>query len=311
MKIYDGIDQFPRLDFAVVTSGTFDGVHFGHQKILSRVKEIARNAKGETVLLTFWPHPRLVLFPDNHNLKLLTTFEEKAALLEKFGIDHLVKIPFTNEFSKLTSKEFVLNYLVKKINTKKLVIGYDHRFGRNREGSFEYLAANASNYGFAVEEIPKQDIDHVAVSSTKIRNALAEGDILHANNYLGRPYALAGTVVKGEQIGRTLGFPTANIKITEPLKLIPGDGAYAVNILLAAGKYNGMMNIGVRPTVNGKQRTIEVNIFNFKDDIYDQEVAIEIVAQIRKEIKFESLNALKKQLQADKSQALILLQSKS
>ncbi len=307
MKIYDGVDQFPKLDFAVVTSGTFDGVHFGHQKILKRVKEIAKNVNGETVLLTFWPHPRLVLFPENHNLKLLTTFNEKAALLEKFGIDHLVKIPFTTAFSKLTSKQFVDEYLVEKINTKKLVIGYDHRFGRNREGSFDYLATNAPKYGFTIEEIPKQDIDHVAVSSTKIRNALAEGDISHANNYLGRFYELSGTVVKGDQIGRTIGFPTANISVTEPLKLIPADGAYAVYIKIGQDRFGGMMNIGLRPTLNGKTRTIEVHLFDFDQNIYNLTINIQIVAQIRNEIKFDSLEALTSQLSIDRKKALNLL----
>lgn len=307
MEIYQGVDQFPKLDFAVVTSGTFDGVHFGHQKILNRLKEIATATNGETVLITFWPHPRLVLFPDNHNLKLLTSFEEKARLLEQFGVDHLVRIPFTHEFSKLTSKQFVAHYLVDKINTKKLVIGYDHRFGRNREGSFDYLARNSLKYGFDVEEIPKQDLDHVAVSSSIIRKALNEGDILHANNYLSRPYELEGMVVGGKRIGRTIGFPTANLKISEPLKLIPADGAYAVKVLLKDNIYNGMMNIGFRPTVNGKQQTIEVNIFRFDEDIYQENIRIRLMGQIRKEMKFKSLDSLQQQLAKDKTLAINML----
>lgn len=307
MNIHSGVENFPNLRYPVVTSGTFDGVHIGHQKILTRIKEIAENAHGETVLITFWPHPRMVLSPDNHQLKLLSSFEEKAALLEKFGVDHLVKIPFTPEFSKLSSTEFVEKYLVDKIKTKKLVIGYNHRFGRNREGSFEYLAKNAKVYGFEVEEIPKQDLDDVAVSSTIIRKALAEGDISHANLYLGRPYELEGMVVKGNQLGRQIGFPTANLKVYEPSKLIPADGAYAVYANYRGKPSQGMMNIGYRPTVNGKERTIEINIFDFDRDIYDHTLKIQLIDLIRQERKFEDLHELKKQLSDDKKKALQIL----
>ena len=307
MNIHSGVENFPNLKYPVVTSGTFDGVHIGHQKILTRIKEIAENAHGETVLITFWPHPRMVLSPDNHQLKLLSSFEEKAALLEKFGVDHLVKIPFTPEFSKLSSTEFVEKYLVDKIKTKKLVIGYNHRFGRNREGSFEYLAKNAKVYGFEVEEIPKQDLDDVAVSSTIIRKALAEGDISHANLYLGRPYELEGMVVKGTQLGRQIGFPTANLKVYEPSKLIPADGAYAVYANYRGEPSQGMMNIGYRPTVNGKERTIEINIFDFDRDIYDHTLKIQLIDLIRQERKFEDLHELKKQLSDDKKKALQIL----
>ena len=307
MNIYSGVESFPDLKYPVVTSGTFDGVHIGHQKILSRIREIAGNANGETVLITFWPHPRMVLASGNDQLKLLSSFEEKAKLLEKFGIDHLVKIPFTPEFSKLSSKEFVEQYLVDRIKTKKLVIGYNHRFGRNREGSFDYLARNAKTYGFEVEEISKQDLDDVAISSTIIRKALSQGDISHANSYLGRPYELEGLVVKGDQLGRKIGFPTANLKVLENAKLIPAEGVYAVYVNNVGSQNQGMMNIGYRPTVEGKERTIEINIFDFDGDIYDQTLKIQIIDQIRREKKFEGLDELKKQLFVDKEKALQIL----
>ena len=309
MNVYSGVDDFPKLIYPVVTSGTFDGVHVGHQKILSRINEIAENSNGETVLITFWPHPRMVLSSENNQLKLLSSFEEKAALLEKFGVDHLVKIPFTPEFSRLSSAEFVEKYLVERIKTKKLVIGYNHRFGRNREGSFEYLARNAKRYGFDVEEIPKQDLDDVAISSTIIRKALASGDISHANLYLGRPYDLEGMVVKGDQLGRKIGFPTANLQIHENAKLIPADGTYAVYVDFQGKQSQGMMNIGFRPTVNGKERTIEINIFNFDQDIYGQALKIQLIGLIRKEKKFDDLDELKKQLTNDKKRALQILNS--
>ncbi|MDN5214237.1 bifunctional riboflavin kinase/FAD synthetase [Fulvivirgaceae bacterium BMA12] len=308
MNIYSGVDDFPDLKYPVVTSGTFDGVHIGHQKILSRIKEIAGNANGETVLITFWPHPRIVLSSGkNHQIKLLSSFDEKAALLERFGIDHLVKIPFTPEFSELSSAEFVEKYLVKRIKTKKLVIGYNHRFGKNREGSFDYLAKNAKFYGFEVEEISKQDLDHVAISSTTIRNALAQGDISHANLYLGRPYDLTGQVIKGNQLGREIGFPTANLQIHDPLKLIPADGAYAVYVEHQGIKNQGMMNIGFRPTVDGKKRAIEVHIFNFDQEIYQQTLKIQLIAQLREEKKFNNMEELQIQLSKDKDKALQIL----
>src|SRR5882724_9648319 len=213
MKIYHSPDDFTRLRNAVVTSGTFDGVHVGHQKILHRLKEIASKNSGETVVITFWPHPQMILHPENHSLKLLNTFEEKAALLKSEGIHHLLRIEFTKEFSHISSLDFIQKILVETIGTKKLVIGYDHRFGHNREGSFEQLIEKAPAYGFDVEEIPRQDIDHLAVSSTKIRRALEEGDIEASVQLIGRPYSLTGRVVKGDKIGRSIGFPTANIEV--------------------------------------------------------------------------------------------------
>jgi len=307
MKIYHGIDDFSRLAYAVVTSGTFDGVHLGHQKILSRLREIAKKNGGETVVITYWPHPRLVLHPEDDTLKLLNTFEEKAEFLKEQGIQHLIRIPFTKEFSHLSSEEFIQKILVETIGTKKLVIGYDHRFGHNREGSFEQLKINAPRYGFEVEEIPRQDVDHVGVSSSKIRKALEDGDIDTATHFLGQPYALTGRVVMGDRIGRTLGYPTANIEVDSKFKLIPADGIYAVTVRYAHKIYKGMLYIGNRPTINGMKRNIEVNLFDFDEEIYGEAVTIYIEKWIRGDMKFASLEELKVQLGKDKEAALRVL----
>jgi riboflavin kinase/FMN adenylyltransferase len=307
MKIYHGIEDFVRLNNAVVTSGTFDGVHVGHSKILSRLREIATKTNGETVVITFWPHPRLVLHPEDTSLKLLNTFEEKAELLKAQGINHLIRIPFTKEFSQLTSEEFITRILVDTIGTKKLVIGHDHHFGKNREGSFEQLILNGPKYGFEVEEIPRQDVDHVGVSSTKIRHALEAGDIETATHFLGHTYSVTGRVVMGDKLGRLLGFPTANIEIDTAYKLIPADGIYAVTIEFGHQRFNGMLYIGNRPTVNGVKRNIEVNIFDFNKDIYGDSLTIFFHNLIRSDIKFNDLEELKKQLQLDKVAALRVL----
>jgi len=309
MTIYEGVEGFPRLNYPVVTSGTFDGVHLGHVKILRRISEIAKANQGQTVLITYSPHPREVLFPNEPKIHLLSSFEEKSKLLEKNGIDHLIKIPFTTEFSQLSSEEFVRNYLVARLNTKKLVIGYNHRFGKNREGSFEYLSENASIYGFEVEEIPKQDLDHVAISSSTIRKALGSGKISEANKFLGRYYTMTGKVVTGNQLGRTIGFPTANLQIFPENKLIPADGTYAVLVDLLQKKYKAMMNIGYRPTVNGFNKTIEVHIFDFNQSIYDEIVTIHFIKQIRNEVKFENIERLTAQLSRDRDMALSILKS--
>lgn len=307
MKIYEGLSDFPKISNAVVTSGTFDGVHLGHQKILRRIREIARSINGETVLITFWPHPRLVLYPEEHNLRLLSTFEEKAKLLREAGIDHLITIPFTKVFSQLTSKEFIESVLVDTIQTKKLVIGYDHRFGKNREGSFEYLKAHHIQYGFELEEISRQDVEDIGVSSTKIRHALETSDIETAINYLGRFYELNGIVIKGQQIGRSIGFPTANIHIPNDYKLIPKDGVYAVEAVVNGALYKAMLNIGNRPTVNGTQKTVEANLFDFQGDLYDKQITIYIKAFLREEKKFDGLEELKEQLFLDQKNAKNLL----
>jgi riboflavin kinase/FMN adenylyltransferase len=310
MKIYHNIDDFSKLRFAVVTSGTFDGVHVGHQRILARLKEIASKNSGETVVISFWPHPRLVLKPNDDALQLLNTFEEKAELLKEQDIQHLIRIPFTKEFSQLHSSEFITQILVNKIGTRKLVIGYDHRFGKNREGSFEELKANGPTHGFEVEEIPRQDIDHIGVSSSKIRKALAEGDVETATHFLGRSYSIVGRVVKGDKLGRVLGFPTANIDIDSHYKLVPADGIYAVTVTHAGKPYGGMLYIGNRPTVDGSKRSIEVNIFNFEKEIYGEELKVSFEKLLRADSKFKDLEELKAQLHIDKDSALIALKGK-
>lgn len=307
MKIYHGVDDFMRLPYAVVTSGTFDGVHVGHTKILARLREIASKMNGETVVITFWPHPRLVLHPEDSSLKLLNTFEEKAELLKAQGINHLVRIPFTKEFSQLTSEQFIRQVLVDTIGTRKLVIGHDHHFGKNREGSFEQLKINAPKYGFDVEEIPRQDIDHIGVSSTKIRQALEAGDIETATHFLGHSYTITGRVVMGDKLGRLLGYPTANIEVDTAFKLIPADGVYAVRIDYSHQQFRGMLYIGKRPTINGVKRNIEVNIFDFNKDIYGDSLTIHFHSVIRGDIKFNDLEDLKNQLHVDRQEALKLL----
>jgi riboflavin kinase/FMN adenylyltransferase len=310
MKVYHGLNEFVKLPFAVVTSGTFDGVHVGHQKILTHLCEIARLHHGETVVITYWPHPRLIVSTDSADLKLLTTIDEKIALLEKHCVDHLIVIPFTKEFSQLSSEQFITQVLVEKIGTKKLVIGYDHRFGKNREGSFEYLKQHAVSYGFEVEEISRQDIDDVTVSSSRIRNALMNGNIHIANDYLGDLYSITGKVVHGDKIGRTLGFPTANVEVNEAYKLIPMDGIYAAKISCRQQSYNGMLYIGTRPTMDGKIRSIEANIFDFDASIYDELITVHFVHLIRQDEKFSDMTALQEKLWQDRMKAKEILSSK-
>ena len=304
MILVDNLEDFECVDHSIVTSGTFDGVHVGHQKILRQLVETAKLHRGQSIVITLWPHPRFVLNRDPESLKLLSTFEEKAALIEEMGVDILLKVPFTKDFSELSSQSFIQDIIIKKLNTEVLIIGYDHRFGKNREGGFEYLMEHANEFGFEVKEIPREDIDHLGVSSTRIRNALAEGEVHIASELLGRHYSLSGFVKDGDRIGRSIGFPTANIDVPESYKLIPGDGAYAVYIYLGHEKFQGMLNIGWRPTVSGQERRIEVNIFNFDREIYNERLTIEFVQLLRKEKKFESIKLLKDQLNKDKLQAL-------
>ncbi|SHJ90942.1 riboflavin kinase / FMN adenylyltransferase [Reichenbachiella agariperforans] len=307
MIVLDGIDQIHNIPHAIVTSGTFDGVHIGHQKILKKIVKAAQKAGGKSVVLTFWPHPRFVLFPDDTSLKLLTTFEEKAAILEEVGIDYLVKIAFTPAFSQLSSQEFIQDVLVDRIGTRKLIIGYDHKFGKNREGSFEYLKEHSQLFNFDVEEIPRQDIDDVGVSSTKIRKALLEGNVHLAHEYMGRPYEITGTVVSGKKIGSEIGFPTANIRLGAHYKVIPKDGVYAIKVRLDGQEKDAMLNIGFRPTVEGVHRVIEAHIFDFQQDIYDQEITVSFIQYMRGEQKFDSLTRLQEQLKIDKKESLAVL----
>ena len=304
MKIYHNINEFNGCQKAVVTTGTFDGVHIGHQKILSNLSTIAKKIEGETVLLTFHPHPRMVLQPDDNDLKLIDTIDERIDLLEKQGVDHLIIHPFSKEFSRLTSVEFVRDILVNQLETKKLVIGYNHHFGRNREGSFEHLLEYGPLYGFKVEEIAAQDVKDINVSSTKIRNAILEGEMEIARQYLGHHFSLSGTVTKGNQIGREIGFPTANISI-EKHKILPLVGVYAVNVIYNGAEHKGMLNIGVRPTIhNSNTLTAEVNIFDFNQEIYGEKIVLSVKKRLRNEQKFENVDLLKSQLNEDKIMAL-------
>lgn len=307
MNVYYGIQEFKKLDNAVVTSGTFDGVHIGHQKIINRLNEVAKLTNGQSVVITFYPHPRSVISTDNQVVKILSTLDEKIELLEKYGINHLLIIPFTREFSELSSEEFIQKILIQGIGTKTLVIGYDHRFGKNREGGFDYLKLNKEKYGFEIEEISRRDIENVAVSSSKIRKALQEGDVPSAEHFLGRNYALSGVIVKGKQLGRTIGFPTANIQVREIAKLIPSDGVYAVKVYYKEQAFGGMLNIGNRPTVDGTFQTVEVNIFDFDQEIYGENLTVEFLQKTRNEQKFNGLEELKTQIAKDKITCMKIL----
>lgn len=309
MKTYTDIQSFKAIQNAVVTIGTFDGVHIGHQKIISTLKEKAEAIGGETVILTFFPHPRMILHPEDQQLKLITTIAEKSELLGQLGVDHLIITPFTRDFSNLSPEDYVKEILVKQIGTRKIIIGYDHRFGKNREGGIADLERLGKVHGFEVEVIPEQDVKEVAVSSTKIRQALLQGDIATANAFLGYPFSLNGKVIRGDQIGRKMGYPTANLFVEESFKLIPADGIYAVNVIVDEEIYQGMAYIGHRPTVNGMSRNIEVNIFDFDMDIYGQHIRMDFLHFIRGDQKFNSLDELSQQLGRDRKAALRLLNS--
>ena len=304
MKIYHHIDEFIPLTGTVVTIGTFDGVHQGHRQIISNVVSLAKASGGESVILTFFPHPRMILHPEDQSIKLITTIAEKAELLEQQGVDHLIITPFSRDFSNQTPQQYIADILVKQIGTKKIVIGYDHRFGKDRSGGLQDLQQLAPVYGFEVIEIPEQDINDIAVSSTRIRTALLESDIATANECLGYPFFLTGKVIRGDQIGRTIGYPTANIQPDESYKLIPGDGIFAVLADIDGEVFKAMAYIGQRPTINGITRNIEVNIFDFDRDIYNQTIRLHFLSYIRGDIKFKSLNELKTQLAQDKSDVL-------
>jgi riboflavin kinase/FMN adenylyltransferase len=307
LKVYYSLQEFKKLKSAVVTTGTFDGLHIGHRKILQSLSNTANEINAETVLITFHPHPRLVLFPDDNELKLLSTLQEKIELLRGLGLQHLLIIPFDLHFSRTTSLEFVRDILINTIGTKKLVIGYDHHFGRNREGNLDSLKELTSLYDFEVHEIPAQDINQISVSSSKIRKALSEGDVSTAAEFLNYPYHITGIVIQGRKLGRTIGFPTANIEVNDKHKLIPADGVYAVRVMVKNKYFKGMMNIGNRPTVDGKSRTIEVNIFDFDESIYDENIQISFIQRIREEKKFEGIDALKSQLMVDRAEAMKIL----
>jgi riboflavin kinase/FMN adenylyltransferase len=304
MRIYNNIDEFTAINNAVVTIGTFDGVHIGHRKIIAGIKELAQQTGGETVILTFFPHPRMILHPEDESIKLITTITEKAQLMEQLGVDHLIITPFSRDFSNQTAEDYIRDVLVNKIGTKKIVIGYDHRFGKDRQGGLDDLLKLGPVYGFDVVEIPEQDINEVAISSTRIRTALLNDKIDLANSFLGYPFFITGKVVRGDQIGRQIGYPTANIVVEEKYKLIPADGIFAVTVVIAGESYKGMAYIGSRPTVNGLTRNIEVNIFDFDQEIYNQTIKMEFHHYVRGDVKFDGLDALKVQLAQDKVDVL-------
>ena len=303
MKIYQGFDQLLDIPNPVLTIGTFDGVHIGHQKIIQQLNREAEAIGGESVLFTFYPHPRMVLYPDSHGLRLIQTQVEKMDKLRRMGLQNVIVHPFTKEFSRLTAVEFVRNYLVNRLRVKKLVIGYDHQFGKNREGSIDFLKEVAPVYGFEVQEISAQEINEVDISSTKIRNAVLAGDMNLAKSYLGEPFELHGKVIKGNALGRSIGFPTANLDIESDIKLIPKLGVYAVNVVLSNGSIKeGMMNIGIRPTIaNHDDLSIEVNLFDFDGDLYDQYITVQLLSRFRDEMKFDSIPDLMEQLSHDKN----------
>lgn len=304
MKIYHHFSEFKKLNNAVATIGTFDGVHFGHQKIIKRLCELAKARGGESVILTFFPHPRLIIDPENQDLKMINTINEKAKILQGLGVDHLIITPFTRDFSNLSAEEYIKKILVDTIGIKYLIVGYDHRFGKDRKGGLPTLEELSPSYGYQIEEIPEQDINDVAVSSTKIRTAILQGKVDLAASYLGYHFSISGRVIKGDKIGRTIGYPTANIFVEETYKLIPSDGIYAVTVDMAEGSFKGMAYIGQRPTINGMTRNIEVNIFDFDKEIYGQDIRMTFLEFLRADVKFTGLEALKEQLHKDKEDTL-------
>ena len=301
MKTFSSIPDFPLETKTIITIGTFDGVHLGHSVILNRLNAITEKTKMQSVLLTFFPHPRHVLQKTDQNMKLINTLDEKKILLEKSGLNNLVVQEFTKEFSRIQSANFVRDYLVEKLNLHTLVIGYDHHFGRNREGSIKELTVLSEIYGFNIEMISPQIFEDVAVSSTKIRKLLEKGEIEQANHYLGYTFFIFGKVIRGNAIGKTIGFPTSNIEIENKWKLYPAEGVYAVQVILEERTYKGMMNIGNRPTVEGDKKTLEVHLLDFSEDIYEKQLQIKFIKKIREEKKFENLDALKQQLIIDKN----------
>jgi len=311
MKVHYDLQNLPLFNKAVITTGAFDGVHKGHQQIIGKMKAIAHSIEGETVIISFHPHPRKVISSVPGEIKQLTHIDERIALLATAGVDHLVIVPFDHRFSNMTADEYVKDFIVGHFKPAHIIVGYDHRFGNGRKGNFELLEKWGKEFNFKVEEINEQLVNGEIVSSTLIRNCIVEKKIQQANNLLGYPYSFEGYVVRGNQLGRTIGFPTANLHINDEEKLIPSNGVYAVKVKGACTEgilLNGMMNIGVRPTVDGQKKVIEVNIFNFDQDIYDQTITVQVFEFIRGEQKFDGLDALKNQLAQDKLNTATILQ---
>ncbi len=307
MQVFNSISSYVHQKQSIVTIGTFDGVHIGHQKIIKKIVEDAKKMDCESLILTFFPHPRMVLSRES-GVKLLNTINEKIGLLQKIGLSNLIIHPFDETFSQLSAEEFVVKILVERLNIKKIILGHDHRFGKDRSASIEDLIIFGEKYNFEVEQISAQQINQVSISSTKIRNALQDGNISIANQYLGYQYFFSGKVVKGKQMGRTIGFPTANIQIDEVNKLMPKNGVYIVKSTLNDKSHFGMMNIGTRPTVDGKNWTIEVYFFDFDKDIYNTSVTVSIIDRIRDEKKFDSFDSLKQQIKKDKESTIAYIE---
>ena len=306
MRIFDNLKSYSSEKESILTIGTFDGVHIGHNKILKRLIQDSKKNNLSSLVMTFFPHPRMIL-NKSHEIKMIDTIDEKINLLEKTGLDNLIIHPFDNNFSKIRAKEFVEEILVKKLKIKEIIIGYDHKFGKDREASVEDLKKFGKDYMFTVKEIPAQEIDSIAISSTKIRNAILNGEIEKCNKFLGRNFILTGKVVYGDGLGKKIDFPTANIEIKETYKIIPKNGVYLVKPKINSNTYFGMMNIGIRPTVGGTNKSLEIHFFNFKDNIYGKNVSIEIIKKIRDEEKFSSIDQLKIQLKKDEQFCLKLI----
>ncbi|MFZ9660447.1 MAG: bifunctional riboflavin kinase/FAD synthetase [Chitinophagaceae bacterium] len=304
MKIHRNLNTLPTFRKAVITIGSFDGVHQGHQKIISMMKTEAERIDGETVIITFDPHPRKIVKGGTYPISLLTSIEEKADLIDELGIDHMVIVPFTGDFSKMTPEEYVETFLVHYFHPSSIIVGYDHRFGSNRSGDFHLLEKLGKVYQYGVIEIPEHVLHSISISSTYIRTAIAEGRLEDANEYLGYPYLIAGEVIHGDKRGRTIGFPTANMGEISTDKLIPVNGVYAVKVKIQdrPSTYNGMMNIGTRPTVSGEERRIEVHILNLNEDLYGQHIKVHLYKKIREEVKFGDLMELRTQIQKDQSE---------
>ena len=306
MKIYKSIDKYNESKSSVVTIGTFDGIHKGHQKIFNKVINASKQNNLSSVVLTFFPHPRIILNKYN-DIKMIDTLDEKIEHLEKIGIDNLIIHPFDKKFSLLSADQFIKEYLIEKLKLKHIIIGYDHRFGKGREASVSDLKEYSSEFNFIVDEIDAQEIEKIAISSTKIRNSINQGDLETTKKYLGRFFSLTGKVIKGDGLGKQIDYPTANILIEEDYKIIPKDGVYYIRTTIDNKLYNGMMNIGHRPTIGNKAKSIEVNLFNFDRDIYDKIISVDVVVKIRDEKKFSSINALKAQLAKDEEHCLKLI----
>ncbi len=304
MQVHYNLDDLPKFQNAVITIGTFDGVHLGHQLIISTLITEANKANGESVIITFHPHPRKVVSSVVTGIRLINTLDERIELLSKIGVDHLVVVPFTEYFANQTAEEYIKYFLVEKFKPNTIIIGYDHRFGKDRTGNYLLMVQKAIEYNYTLKEIPEHLLDAVKVSSTTIRNALLHGQIEEANKLLGYAFFFTGQVVHGNKIGRTIGYPTANLKSHNEEKITLGDGIYAVYVTVVGKKYKGMLSIGFRPTVDGKKRVTEVNIFDFDEEIYDQTIKVEIKKHLRQEVKFNSLDELKQQLHTDKENSL-------